>query len=277
MDAQKIKELEQKCREIRYLIVDTIGTVGTGHVGGSLSPVEALVTLYYNEMNINPADPKMEGRDRFVLSKGHAGPALYSILADKGYFPKEELHTMNKPYTHLPSHADMKLTTGVDMTAGSLGQGLSAAVGMAVGSKLSNDGAYIYAMVGDGESQEGQIWEAAMFACHEKLERLIAFTDCNNQQIDGWVDEMSGLAPIADKWKAFGWYVQEIDGHDIAAIDEAIKNAKANKGCPSMILLHTIKGKGYSRAEESPIACHSMTFTEEEHKAALDELKGGLE
>lgn len=277
MDAEKIKELERKCQEIRYLVVDTIGTVGVGHVGGSLSPVEAVVTLYYNEMNIDPKNPKMEGRDRFVLSKGHAGPVLYAVLADKGYFPKEELHTMNKPYTHLPSHADMKLTTGVDMTAGSLGQGLSAAVGMAVGSKLANDGAYIYAMVGDGESQEGQIWEAAMFAAHEKLERLIAFTDYNKQQIDGFVDEMTGIAPLADKWKAFGWFVQEIDGHSIDAIDEAIQKAKANKGCPSMIILNTIKGKGYSRAENTPLGCHSMNFTEEEHQAALAELKGGLE
>lgn len=278
MDEAKIKELNKKCQEIRYLVVDTIGTVGVGHVGGSLSPVEAVVTLYYHIMNnIDPSDPKKPGRDRFVLSKGHAGPVLYSVLADKGYFDKEMLHTMNKPYTKLPSHVDMRLTPGVDMTAGSLGQGLSAAVGMAIGSKLADDGAYIYAMVGDGESQEGQIWEAAMFAAHEKLERLIAFTDYNKEQLDGYVNEMSGLAPLADKWRAFGWFVQEIDGHDVAAIDDAVQKAKANKGCPSMIILNTVKGKGYSRAEQTPIGNHSMTFTEDEHQAAIAELKGGLE
>ena len=277
MDAAEKKALDAKCREIRYLIVDTIGTVGTGHVGGSLSVVEALVTLYYKHMNIDPKNPKMQGRDRFVLSKGHAGPALYAVLADKGYFPKEELHTMNKPYTHLPSHCDCVLTTGVDMTAGSLGQGLSCAVGIAIGSKLSRDGAYTYCIVGDGESQEGQIWEAAMFACHEKLERLIAFTDYNKQQIDGYVDEMSGIAPLADKWRAFGWNVIEVaDGHDVAEIDRAIDAAKRNTGCPSMIVLNTVKGKGYSRAENTPIGNHSMTFTAEEHAAALEELKGGL-
>lgn len=277
MDSATVKELESKCREIRYLIVDTIATVGSGHVGGSLSAVEAVVTLYYRHMNIDPANPDMPGRDRFVLSKGHAGPVLYATLAEKGYFDKSWLHTMNKPYTRLPSHVDRRLTPGVDMTAGSLGQGLSAAVGIAIGSKLSGDGAYTYCMLGDGESEEGQVWEAAMFACHEKLDHLIGFTDYNKQQIDGYVDEMTGIAPLADKWTAFGWNVIEVDGHDVAAIDDAICRAKTHTGSPSMIVLHTVKGKGYSRAENSPIACHSMTFTAEQHEQALHELEGGLE
>lgn len=276
MEAETKKALETKCREIRYLTLDTIGTAGVGHVGASLSIIEAVVTLYYRHMNIDPKNPDMPGRDRFVLSKGHSGPGLYAVLADRGYFPLEQLHTLNKPYTRLPSHADRLLTTGVDMTAGSLGQGLSCAVGIAIGSRIAKDGAYTYCIIGDGESQEGQIWEAAMFAGNQKLERLIVFTDRNGEQIDGRVEEVNDISPLADKWRAFGWYVQEVaDGHDVAAIDDAIVNAKAHKGQPSMIILNTVKGKGYSRAESMPVANHSMTFTAEEHAAALEELKGG--
>ena len=277
MDPAKIRELEAKCAEIRYLILDTIGTTGSGHVGGSLSAVEAVVTLYYRHMNVDPADPNKPGRDRFVLSKGHSGPVLYAVLADKGYFDKSWLHTMNKIGTRLPSHVDRLKTPGIDMTAGSLGQGLSAAVGMAVGSRLAGDGAYVYCMVGDGEIQEGQIWEAAMFAKQQKLDHLICFLDWNKQQIDGFVEEMTGVGPIPEKWRAFGWNVLECPGHDVAAIDAAIERAKANVGCPSMIILDTVKGKGYSRAEQSPLACHSMSFTPEEHAAALRELEGGLQ
>ena len=266
MDPAKVKELEEKCKLIRYLAVDTIATTGSGHVGGSLSAVEAVVTLYYHQMNIDPADPQKPGRDRFILSKGHSGPVLYAVLADKGYFDKSWLHTMNTIGTRLPSHVDRLKTPGVDMTAGSLGQGLSAAVGMAVGSRLAGDGAWIYCMVGDGEIQEGQIWEAAMFAKHEKLDHLICFLDWNKQQIDGFVEEMTGVGPIPEKWRAFGWNV----------IECAIELAKAHKGSPSMIVLDTVKGKGYSRAEQSPLACHSMSFTKEEHADALRELEGGL-
>ncbi|MCD8357914.1 MAG: transketolase [Oscillospiraceae bacterium] len=276
MDSEIVSELEAKCREIRYLIVDTIGTVGSGHVGGSLSAVEALVTLYYRHLRADPSQPDKPGRDRFVLSKGHCGPVLYSILADRGYFDREWLHTMNRLGTRLPSHVDRLRTPGVDMTAGSLGQGLSCAVGIAIGSRLAGDGAYTYAMIGDGESEEGQIWEAAMFAAHEKLERLIVFTDYNGEQIDGYVDQLSALAPLGDKWRAFGWFVQEIDGHDIRAIDAALEAAKSHRGSPSMILLRTWKGRGYSRAEQTPIGNHSMSFTPEQHAAALEELKGGL-
>lgn len=277
MDPAKVKKLEETCKRIRYLIVDTIGTTGSGHVGGSLSAVEAVVTLYYHHMHIDPTRPDLPGRDRFVLSKGHAGPVLYAVLADKGYFDLSWLHTMNKIGTRLPSHVDRTKTPGVDMTAGSLGQGLSAAVGMALGSRLAGDGAYIYCMVGDGEIQEGQIWEAAMFAKHEKLDHLICFLDYNKQQIDGFVEEMTGVGPIPEKWRAFGWNVIECPGHDIAAIDAAIEQAKANTGSPSMIILDTVKGKGYARAENSPLSCHSMSFTKEEHADALRELEGGLQ
>ncbi|HWQ77847.1 MAG TPA: transketolase [Anaerovoracaceae bacterium] len=277
MDHLEKNALKEKCQYIRYLIADQIGTLGFGHIGGSLSIVEALVVLYYKQMNIDPQNPKKEGRDRFIMSKGHAGPALYAVLADKGYFGKELLHTLNKPGTTLPSHTDMKLTPGVDMTAGSLAQGFSCAVGIAYGSRLNNDGAYTYVMLGDGESQEGQVWEAAMCAAQHKLDRLIAFTDYNKLQLDGWVENISDLAPLADKWRAFRWNVTELaDGHDLEAIENAITNAKKNKGKPTMIILHTIKGKGLSLCESNMIGSHSMTITAEQHRQALAELKGGV-
>ncbi|MTI58624.1 MAG: transketolase [Firmicutes bacterium] len=265
----------QKCIRIRYLTIDEIAELGVGHAGGSMSMVEALVVLYYKHMNINPQKPKMEGRDRFILSKAHAGPALYAVLADKGFFPLEELKTLNKPGTALPSHADMVRTTGVDMTAGSLGQGLSCAVGIAIGSKLRKDGAYIYAMIGDGESNEGQIWEAAMYAAHMNLDNMICFTDYNKMQLDGQIKEINGLEPLADKWKAFGWNVYSIDGHDVDAIDEVLIAAKNKEGKPSMIILNTLKGKGVSFLEERWMNNHNVKISAEERKTALEELKAG--
>jgi transketolase len=277
LDNSKKSFLVKKCSEIRYLIADEIGTLGVGHIGGSLSAVEALVVLYYNQMNINPQNPQMKGRDRFVMSKGHAGPALYAVLADKGYFDKKLLYTLNKPRTTLPSHTDMNLTKGVDMTTGSLGQGFSCAVGIAYGSKLSNDGAYIYTMLGDGESEEGQVWEAAMYAAQKKLDNLIAFTDYNKLQLDGWVSDINDLEPLAEKWRSFGWDVIEVDGHDVESIDCAIVLAKLTKIKPSMIILHTIKGKGISFVEENILGNHSMTISKEQHEQALEELRGELE
>ena len=239
--------------------------------------IEALVVLYYKHMNIDPNNPKMEGRDRFVLSKGHAGPALYAALADKGYFPLEVLKTLNKPGTTLPSHADMIRTPGVDMTAGSLGQGLSCAAGIATGSKLAKDGAYVYAMIGDGEPNEGQIWEAAMYAAQRKLDNLICFTDYNKMQLDGQVSEISGLEPLTDKWAAFGWNVYNIDGHDVEAIDDAITDAKSKTGKPAMIILNTLKGKGVSFLEEKWLNNHNVTISPMERAIALDELKEGCQ
>jgi transketolase len=278
VNSNERKALNEKCRGIRYLTMDAIGRVGIGHVGGSLSIVEALVVLYCKHMNVDPQNPRMEGRDRFVLSKGHAGPALYSVLADRGYFDKELLNTLNQPETRLPSHCDMNRTPGVDMTTGPLGQGMSCAVGMAIGAKIKRDGARVYAVIGDGESQEGQVWEAAMFAAQMKLDNLIAFTDYNKQQLDGLVDQINSLEPLTDKWTAFGWNViNVIDGHDVAEIDEAIIRAKDCKGKPGMIILNTIKGKGVSFAEAAgatpTTSNHNMLVTPEQWRQALEELK----
>lgn len=273
VNEQEIQGLQEKAREIRRLTVKMIGNLGVGHIGGSASIIDALVVLYYKVMNIDPKDPKKESRDRFILSKGHSGPGLYSVLADKGYFDKSHLMTLNRLGTILPSHPDMNKAPGVDMSTGSLGQGFSCAVGMALGSKLKGDGATIYTMVGDGESQEGQIWEAAMFAASRKLDNIVAMTDYNNMQVDGYVSEIVDVAPLADKWRAFGWNVIEVsDGNDIEQIYSAIMSAKFFKGKPSMIILHTVKGKGITFAEAAKEKCHSMTITPEMLQQALEAL-----
>ncbi|MDR0751467.1 MAG: transketolase [Christensenellaceae bacterium] len=266
--------LEAFARDIRENIIDCIGSIGVGHIGGCLSIADVLAVLYGRRMRIDKSQPRLEGRDRLVCSKGHAGPAIYATLAASGYFPKEELLTLNKGGTNLPSHCDMNKTIGVDMTAGSLGQGLSCAVGMAIGSKIKDDGAYIYAIIGDGESQEGQIWEAAMLAAHKKLNNLIVFTDYNKMQIDGTVDEINSLAPLDKKWRAFGFKVQVIDGHDTLAIDNAIVKAQKSKDKPSMIILNTIKGKGVSFAEAAKVGCHSMSLSAEQCEVAKKEIRG---
>jgi transketolase len=224
-------------------------------------------------MNIDPANPKMEGRDRFVLSKGHAGPALYAVLADRGYFDVSELDTLNQPETHLPSHCDMLKTPGIDMTAGSLGQGISCAVGIAKASKIKKDNAYVYCVVGDGECQEGQVWEAAMAAAQFKLNNMIAFVDNNGMQIDGTTDTIICVGPLAEKWNSFGWNAQCIDGHDVEAIHNAILEAKKVKDKPSMIILNTVKGKGVSFIEAMGPANHSMPMSEADTLRALEELK----
>ncbi|HHW00284.1 MAG TPA: transketolase [Clostridiaceae bacterium] len=264
---------EEKSKEIRRLTIECIGNLGVGHIGGCLSIVDVLTVLYYSQMNVDPANPKMEGRDRLIISKGHAGPALYATLASKGFFPKDELYTLNRLGTNLPSHCDMNKTPGVDMTTGALGQGFSCAVGIAIGSKIKKDGAYIYTIIGDGESQEGQIWEAAMLAAHKKLDNLIAFTDYNKLQIDGPIDEVNSLSDLPAKWESFGWHVQRIDGHDHFAIYEAIEKAKKTEGKPSMIILDTIKGKGVSFIEAVGAGNHNMPITKEQLEAALQELR----
>ncbi len=273
MKENEIAFLVDKSKHIRRLTIDSIGKLGVGHVGGCLSIVEALVVLYYKEMNINPQKPDMAGRDRFVMSKGHAGPALYAVLADKGYFEACLLDTLNRPETTLPSHCDMIRTKGIDMTAGSLGQGFSCAVGMAKGSKIKGDNSRIYTVVGDGESQEGQIWEAAMFAAQQKLNNLIGFTDYNKFQLDGGISEIVGLEPLDMKWKAFGWDVIVVqDGHDVKEIAEAIGKARQSEAKPTMIILNTIKGKGVSFAEAAGVTNHNMPVTEEQRIQALKEL-----
>jgi transketolase len=273
MNEDEKKYLKQKAKDIRRLLAGELASIGVGHVGGCLSAVDALVVLYYARMNIDPKNPHMEGRDRFVMSKGHAGPAVYAVLADRGYFPTDELLTLNKPNTNLPSHCDMLRTPGIDMTAGSLGQGLSCAVGMAKASKIKGDGATIYAMVGDGESEEGQIWEASMLASQLKLDNLIVFLDANKLQLDGTVAEVNNIYPAGDKWKAFGWNViNAADGNDVAQIDAAIELAKNNTGSPTMIILNTVKGKGFSFVEKLGAANHNMPFGEKEKAEALREL-----
>ena len=272
-----LKDIKTICKEIRCDLVKCIAHLGVGHIGGCLSLVDALAVLYFEEMNVDPANPKMEGRDRLVCSKGHAGPAVYATLANKGYFPKEELLTLNQSGTNLPSHCDMNRTVGIDMTTGSLGQGFSCAAGVALGSKLREDGATIYTIIGDGESQEGQIWEAAMFAAHQKLDNLVGLTDYNKLQIDGTVSQVNELADLGAKWAAFGWNVIDVaDGNDPAEIKAAIQAAKANRGSgkPTMIILNTVKGKGVSFIEALGAANHNTTMNAEECARAIAEIMG---
>ncbi|MGN0795802.1 MAG: transketolase [Christensenellales bacterium] len=276
MDLKQLKRytmnLQEICKEIRIDTLKCIGSIGVGHIGGSLSIVEILASLYFKHMNVDPSNPKMEGRDRLVVSKGHAGPAVYATLANRGYFSKDLLLTLNKSGTLLPSHCDMNKTPGVDMTTGSLGQGFSCAVGVALGSRLKNDGATIYAIIGDGESQEGQVWEAAMYAAQAKLSNLIAFTDYNGMQIDGNTDDINSLEPLDKKWESFNWNTIVIDGHDLTQIDEAIKNAKSQDR-PTMIIAKTVKGKGVKSIEEKGYACHSLSLNEEAVNAAIEEIR----
>ncbi|MCI8852264.1 MAG: transketolase [Lachnospiraceae bacterium] len=273
MNREEIKELEEFCRETRRLTVEQIASLGLGHIGGALSMVELLAVLYNKCMHVDPKDPKMEGRDRLVLSKGHCGPGLYTVLAQKGFYPIEELYTLNKPGTILPSHVDMLKTPGIDMSTGSLGQGLSCAAGMAKASKILGDGAYVYAIVGDGECQEGQIWEAAMTISQYCLDNLITFVDVNKAQCDGWIDEIVNMRHMKDRWESFGFFVQEVDGHDVEQIYEAVTKAKETKGIPHAILLNTVKGKGFHLFESMGAKCHHIPVTEEMKEQALAELE----
>lgn len=276
MTEKEERILKERAMEIRKLTIQMIGELGVGHIGGALSLCEVLSVLYFHAMRIRPEDAEWEDRDRFVLSKGHGGPALYAALAMKGFLPMEELHTLNRLGTHLPSHCDRKLTNGVDMSTGSLGQGFSAAVGMAVAAQIDCRDLYIYTIVGDGESQEGQIWEAAMLAGSRRLDGLIAFTDYNKMQLDGYIEDVNGLEPLDKKWEAFGWHVQSVDGHDVKQIAYAIDNAKKIKGKPSMILLNTKKGKGADFCENL-VASHNMTIAPETWQQAVEALeKEGL-
>lgn len=269
----KYRELQKKALKIRELTMKTIGHRGFGHIGGSLDLAEVMAVLYFDAMKVDPENPKWEDRDRFVLSKGHGGPAVYATLALKGFFPEDELLTLNQPNTHLPSHCDMKLTKGIDMSTGSLGQGFSVAVGMALAAKMMEKNVNIFTIIGDGESQEGQIWEAALLGASRRLDNLIAFTDYNKMQIDGYIEEVNGLYPLVDKWKSFNWDLQKVDGHDCRAIAEAIDNAKKTQGHPHMIILDTIKGKGTS-IFENKVSCHNCNnITAEMLEQSLKEMK----
>ena len=270
-------DLKEICKDIRCDVLTCIGHLGVGHIGGCLSVTELLAVLYFEEMRIDPNEPKKAGRDRFICSKGHAGPAVYATLANRGYFSKDLLLTLNQGGTHLPSHCDMNLTTGVDMTTGSLGQGFSCAVGAALGAKLEGDGAIIYTLIGDGESQEGQIWEAAMFAAAKKLDNLIAFTDYNKLQIDGTVAEVNDIAPLAEKWAAFGWNVIDTeDGNDVEQVRTAVKHAKrgVGGGKPTMVILNTKKGCGVKWIEDLGTGNHNTNVSREQAEAAIRKIRG---
>ena len=239
-----VERLKAIAREVRKNIITMITEARSGHPGGSLSCVEIITTLYFNEMNVSIEKKNDPDRDRFVLSKGHAAPALYSVLAEKGFFDKDELLGLRKLGSRLQGHPNMNTVPGVDMSTGSLGQGISASVGMALAGKLDKKDYRVYTLLGDGELAEGQVWEAAMLAGHYKLDNLTAFVDNNNLQIDGPVSEVLSPLPIPEKFVAFGWNVIEIDGHDFSAIYDALQQAKAYKGKPTMIVAHTVKGKG---------------------------------
>lgn len=272
MNNDEILELERKARRVRTLVIEMIGRLGVGHIGGALSIVEALTVLYFREMRVRPEDPSWPHRDHFILSKGHGGPGLYAVLAERGFFSLDLLWTLNQPETLLPSHCDRLRTPGIDMTVGSLGQGLSAAIGIAIAKKISGNSSRVFAIIGDGESQEGQIWEAAMLASHRKLDNLIVMQDYNRMQIDGNTSDINGLEPLEDKWRAFGWNVASVDGHNVREIADAIKKAKEHHGRPSMIVLNTVKGKGAYFAE-GKISSHNMEVSEEEWKNAISELQ----
>ena len=272
---RELQQLNKEANQIRIKTLETIAHLGVGHVGGSLSVVEILTLLYFKEMNIDPSNPKMIGRDLLVLSKGHSGPTLYSTLAIRGFFPLEWLKTLNKGGTNLPSHCDRTRTPGIDMTTGSLGQGLSAACGMALSCRIDNLDNYTFAIIGDGESDEGQNWEAAMFASHYKLNKLIAFTDYNKLQLDGTTESVMDLGDIEGKWRTFGWNVYRCDGHDIAAIESKIQLAKLSNNKPNMIILDTVKGKGAAFAENK-LSNHNMVVSSEDAKESIDELKKEL-
>ena len=272
MEQAKIAELQKKATQIRLDILEEVFSASSGHPGGSMSIAEILAFLYFHEMRIDPKNPKWEDRDRFVLSKGHTAPGLYAALAERGFFPTEDLKTFRYIDSYLQGHPDMKGVPGVDMSSGSLGLGVSTACGMALSGKVYNKDYRVYTVLGDGELAEGQVWEAAMFAAHYKLDNLTAFVDFNGLQIDGKITDVMNSTPIDDKFKAFGWNVIVIDGHDIQQIENAVEAAKATKGKPTMILCKTVKGKGVSFMENQA-GWHGKAPNAEQYEQAVAELK----
>lgn len=268
-----IEELKEKARRIRLATINAIHVAGTGHAGGALSIADLLAVLYFDEMRVRPTEPDWQERDRFVLSKGHACTSLYATLAECGYFPTEELSTLRQYGSRLQGHPDMKATPGLDTSSGSLGQGLSIASGMALAGKLQNASYRVYALLGDGELEEGQIWEAAMAARRYALDNLIAIVDANGLQINGSVEDVAGLSDIEGRFTSFGWHVLSIDGHDIAAIRGAFAAARETSDVPTVIVAHTVKGKGISYMENQA-KWHSGTPSEDEYRMAVRELGG---
>ena len=265
-------ELQKVANEVLKGIITSVHAAKAGHPGGSLSAADIFTYLYFEEMNVDPKDPKKADRDRFVLSKGHTAPGLYSALAQKGYFPVEDLETLRHLGSYLQGHPDMKHIPGVDMSSGSLGQGISAAVGMAIAGKMDNADYRVYTLLGDGEIQEGQVWEASMMAGFRKLDNLVVIVDNNNLQIDGAIDEVCSPYPIDKKFEAFNFHVINIDGNDFDQIDAAFKEAKATKGMPTAIIAHTVKGKGVSFMENQ-VGWHGTAPNDEQYAVAMEELE----
>lgn len=273
-EISSVEELDRLAGEFRYVITDMICRSGSGHLGGALSLVEIFISLYWRGiMRFDPKNPSWDGRDRLVLSKGHAGPVWYVVLAYQGFFPKEELCTLNADGTMLPSHADRLRTPGIDMTAGSLGQGLSAACGMALAAKKDGKSHKVFCIIGDGESDEGQIWEAAMFAGHNKLDNLIGICDYNKLQIDGFTDDVLTLEPLADKWRAFNWNVLEMDGHNWDDIYLTLNKARLMQGKPVMVIAHTIKARDCEVVENKPESHNIKINSAEDYERYMASLK----
>jgi transketolase len=274
---EKQAELELFAAQIRLETLKEFKCLGFGHVGGAMSIIETLAALYGGAMNIDPHNPNWEKRDWLVVSKGHAGPALYAALALKGYFPLEVLATLNKPKTSLPSHCDRNRTIGIDMTTGSLGQGMSTAIGVALGNRIKHLDSYTYLILGDGECDEGQVWEGALFAAHHQVNHLVAFVDKNRQQLDGYTKDINDLGDLGAKFREFGWYVQDINGMAVEEIYQAIEKAKQNSPRqPAMIVLNTKKGQGCTFAE-NVLNNHHMTFTAAQADAAIESVRARIE
>ncbi len=271
MNAEKVKELKLHAANVRKMAIEAVYSANSGHPGGSLSAADIITYLYMEEMNIDPKNPKNPDRDRFVLSKGHCSPALYAALAERGFIPKEDIKTFRHTDSYLQGHPDMKGVKGVDMSTGSLGQGISAACGMAECAKLDNKDYRVYVVMGDGESEEGQVWEAAMFAAHYKLDNLTVFLDFNGLQIDGDVRDVMNPTPLDKKFEAFNWNVLHIDAHNFEEIEAAVNDAKATKGKPTLILAKSIKGKGVSFMENKA-EWHGAAPKKEQYEQAMEEL-----
>lgn len=276
MDKAKERELKKFACQIRMDILEEVFCARSGHPGGSLSIADTLAYLYSELLYGDPKNPQDPQRDRFVLSKGHTAPALYAVLAEKGYFDREELKSLRKAGAMLQGHPDMKGTPGVDMSSGSLGQGISVAVGMALSAKLSQEAYRVYTVLGDGELQEGQVWEAAMFAANHKLDNLIAIVDNNNLQIDGEITEVNSPYPITDKFAAFGWQVFTADAHDFSSLEQAFAGALATEGRPAVIVQRSVKGKGVSYMENN-VAWHGSAPNAEQYEQGMAELKAAME
>jgi transketolase len=270
-NSKEMLELKQVCNSVRHGILDLTFYGSSSHLGGSLSAVELLVALYFKVMRIDPQKPLMAERDRFILSKGHAAPALYAVMAERGFFPKEELRTFCKNGTRLQKHIDMHKLPGIDASSGSLGQGLSIAIGMALADRMDKKDRFVYAIMGDGELQEGQIWEAAMAAGNLKLDHLIAFVDANQMQVDGFVKSIMNVEPLEEKWKSNNWHVQRINGNDLEQILDAVQTAKQFNGKPHLIIADTVKGKGVEFMEFK-VDWHAKGLTEEEYQKAVAQL-----